>query len=203
MSIIRIANNEYPLTIADVGSAWPNKAIPSTTTDAELRPLGFAIVHHVDAPAINPDTETVSEVTPELVGGVYRRKWEVSALSAEEVATKLSSRKTLKLYHIEQLRDARRYADVTAHNRQWQANPVSQDLLNKAIVMAQSGLPLPSVWRDSSNNNMEITTVADLLAIAGAIAQQTQDAYAWSWAKKAAVEAATTIAAVDAISLDD
>lgn len=46
---------------------------------------------------------------------------------------------------------------------------------------------------------MPVTGIADLLAISGAIAAQVQQAYATSWARKAAVDAATTIDEVNAI----
>ena len=72
-------------------------------------------------------------------------------------------------------------------------------MLAAAITLAQAGGPLPAVWRDAENNNMPVTSLADLLAIAGAIAQQTQAAYARSWQRKAAVDAATTIEEVNAV----
>lgn len=102
---------------------------------------------------------------------------------------------------IEAERDRRRWQAVTAHGRSWQADPASQDLLNKAIALHTAGLPLPEVWRDAANDNMPVTALADLLAIAGAMASQTQDAYQWSWAKKAEVTAAGTAPALAAIAL--
>jgi len=68
-------------------------------------------------------------------------------------------------------------------------------------MRAQAGLPLPTEWRDADNSNMSISTLADLLAIAGAIGAQTQAAYAWSWATKAAIDTATTTAELAAIPL--
>ncbi|WP_338360326.1 DUF4376 domain-containing protein, partial [Enterococcus faecalis] len=70
--------------------------------------------------------------------------------------------------------------------------------LNGAIALAQAGGPLPAVWQDAENNDMPVTSLADLLAIAGAIAQQVQQAYATSWARKAAVDAAKTAEEVEA-----
>lgn len=100
---------------------------------------------------------------------------------------------------IEAWRDQACVANVTAHGRPWQADKTSQALLGQAIALAQAGLPLPAVWRDANNNNMPITSLADLLAIAGAIAAQVQAAYVRSWQLKAQVEAATTVEELDAI----
>jgi hypothetical protein len=46
---------------------------------------------------------------------------------------------------------------------------------------------------------MTITSLTDMLAIAGAIAIQTQAAYAESWARKAALELAQTTTEVDQV----
>lgn len=91
---------------------------------------------------------------------------------------------------------------VMAHNKYWQADPQSQALLSSAISLAQAGLPLPTVWRDASNTDMPVSSIADLLAIAGAMAQQVQTAYATSWTRKAAIDAAATPEDIDLIVKD-
>jgi len=93
-----------------------------------------------------------------------------------------------KLTTIERERDATCITSVTALGRAWQADARSQQLLNAAITLAQAGLPLPTVWRDADNSDLPVTGLADLLAIAGAIAAQVQAAYAASWAAKAALD---------------
>lgn len=104
-----------------------------------------------------------------------------------------------KIAEIELARDAACLVNVAAHLRQWQADKRSQELLAQAITLASAGLPLPTVWRDADNSNMPITTLGDLLQIAGAIALQTQSAYAQSWLKKSQITAAATIAELEAI----
>jgi hypothetical protein len=115
------------------------------------------------------------------------------------IAQTVEDLKLLKRAQIERDRDFARYANVIAHERSWQADRVSQDLLNGAINLASNGLPLPTIWRDASNADMVITTLADLLVIAGAMALQTQAAYATSWARKAALELAETAEQVEAV----
>ncbi|WP_337878273.1 DUF4376 domain-containing protein [Caldimonas sp.] len=110
----------------------------------------------------------------------------------------LAEAKVRKKEQIEADRDAACVQPVTALGRTWQADKRSQELLASAITIAQAGGPLPAVWRDRDNQDMPVTSIADLLAIAGAIAAQTQAAYAASWARKAAVDAAVTVDDVDA-----
>lgn len=89
---------------------------------------------------------------------------------------------------IERERDAACVADVHALGRRWQADHRSQSLLASAITLAQAGLQLPPVWRDADNQDMPVTDIGQLLAIAAAIAQQTQAAYAASWKAKEAMK---------------
>ena len=103
-----------------------------------------------------------------------------------------------KKRQIEAERDAACEQPVTALGRTWDADKRSQELLNGAIALAQAGGPIPAVWRDRDNNDMPIADLSDLRAIASAIARQVQQAYATSWARKAAVDAATTIDKVNA-----
>ena len=111
----------------------------------------------------------------------------------------LAEAKAAKKRQIEAERDAACEQPVTALGRTWDADRRSQELLASAIALAQAGAPLPPVWRDYDNSDMPVTSIADLLAISGAIAAQTQQAYATSWARKAAVDAATTIDEVEAV----
>ncbi len=117
-------------------------------------------------------------------------------------AKDLNELKAEKTAEIEAARDAEVVKNVTALNTEWQADKVSQTLLSSTITLASAGLPLPPVWRDFFNNDVAITSLNDLLAIAGAMAIQTQAAYSKSWAKKAAINAATTVEEVAAIGWD-
>ena len=110
----------------------------------------------------------------------------------------LAEAKAAKKRQIEAERDATCEQPVRALGLTWDADKRSQELLNGAIALAQAGGPIPAVWRDHDNNDMPIADISDLIAIAGAIAQQVQTAYAASWARKAAVDAASTIEEVEA-----
>ena len=146
-----------------------------------------------------------SEVLLVEVGSVEQIGWDYDgtgfsapAKTPDELAAELAAAKIAKVAQIERDRDAQRYANVTAHGRVWQADKISQDLLGDVINLASNGLPLPPAWRDADNSNMAITALPELLAIAGAMAAQTQTAYGVSWLRKAAVDAAVTVEDVEA-----
>lgn len=111
----------------------------------------------------------------------------------------LGRTKKIKYDWVHMERDIRCIADAVAYDRPWQADLRSQDLLNKAVGLALSGAPLPTVWRDSNNNDMPITSVEQLVVIGRAMAQQTEIVYHRSWQLKAAIDAATTIEELNAI----
>ena len=129
----------------------------------------------------------------------YAWTYSEGVFSPPDQAGLLDMAKAAKFAQIERDRDAACVANVAAHGRIWQADARSQALLGQAITLASAGLPLPAYWRDYENSDMAIESVADLLAIAGAIAAQVQVAYATSWARKAAVDMAETVDGVDAV----
>ena len=111
----------------------------------------------------------------------------------------LAQAKAAKLLEIERDRDAACVMSVVALGRTWQADDRSQKLLGNEINLAMAGLSLTPVWRDADNNDMPVTGLADLLAIAAAMKAQTRAAYFSSWARKQALEAATTAEQVEAV----
>lgn len=126
------------------------------------------------------DVDDTVQVGWKLTGGMWQQPHSLNDLKLAQ-KSKIGAQ-----------RDSECVQNVTAHGRPWQADQRSQDLINKAINLALAGLPLPLAWRDADNNDMEITALADLLAIAGAMAVQTQTAYTKSWTLKAQLLAATT-----------
>jgi len=116
-----------------------------------------------------------------------------------EAPKTLEETKTLKLTQITRDRDAQIAQPVTVHGLPWQADEVSQRNLSNEILTASAGVFLTPVWRDANNNNMTITDIQQLVDIAAAMKLQTLTSYQTSWARKAAVEAATTVPEVQAI----
>jgi hypothetical protein len=108
--------------------------------------------------------------------------------------------KTEKKRWVELERLIRRYDNVFALEHEWQADSASQDILGKAALNATLGLPLTPVWRDFNNVNMEVTDISQLVAIMGAIGENTQNTFIISWTLKAQIDAATTPEEVEAIT---
>lgn len=130
-----------------------------------------------------------------MVDGVVR-DMTANELAAHE-ADQLLDLKNNKHTQIERDRDAACFADVTVLSHAWQADARSQQMLASAILLAQAGVYTPSVWRDADNVDVPVT-LQQLVALAGTMAAQTQSAYTTSWARKAALEVATTVAQVEA-----
>ena len=101
--------------------------------------------------------------------------------------------------YVDAMRELACEADVSALGYFFQSNQRSKDLLNGAVALASNGLPLPEVWRSTNNVNVSINSIADLLAIAGAMAVAVQAAYLHSWVLKAQIEAALDIDSVNSI----
>lgn len=89
-----------------------------------------------------------------------------------------------QLASIKTARDEACVQPVLALGHTWQADRVSKDLLNDTITLVLAGGSLPPVWRDAHNNDMPISSIAELVAIAEAMREQVQTAYSVSWAEK-------------------
>lgn len=188
MKFKKIASGEYPLTLAQVIDSLPNTSFPGDVSGVDWQSFGFALVTPQQPPVYDAETHelTVGEVVPGEAG--LEQTWQVVPLPTKVADEKFKARKLQEKVKIDQQRDAMRWVNVTAHNRLWQADQNSKALLLDAITLALAGLPLPKEWRDADNSNMAITSLDDLLTIAKAMADQTHDAYTWSWEKKAAIE---------------
>lgn len=122
-----------------------------------------------------------------------------ATLDAEMDGMALDDARAAKYAQITKDRDAACIADVTVGGHVWQADMHSQWLLSNAIRRGKAGKQLPPVWRDSGNENVPVASVSQLEAIEDAIVAQTQAAYAASWARKAALEAAQSLEDIDLV----
>ena len=91
MSLIKISNNAYPRTIADVKREFPNVSFPNTMTDAQLLPYGYANVVNTAKPTYDVNTQTVSEITPVSNGTIYEQQWAVTTHDAQWIADTLEA----------------------------------------------------------------------------------------------------------------
>lgn len=142
----------------------------------------------------------ISDEEGEVLRRGFANRKLVNGVVVENTEALLAEARQRKIAEIEAERDAACFANVSALGYTWQADKRSQDLLGQEINLAGMGLPLTPVWRDADNNNMAVSSVDDLLAIAAAIKAQTLAAYAHSWELKALVDAAEDVAALHEVA---
>lgn len=115
----------------------------------------------------------------------------------EHLAAVLTDAKAEKIIELTSVYEAATYANIEHASKTWKADRDSQQLL--AAVLSVGSVPESMYWRDvtESQNPMSFS---DLQALAGAILVRGLLVDSNLAAKKAAVEAATTLAEVDAIT---
>ena len=158
-------------------------------------PDGYPLPTLPGMTTIEGDPPSTLTAQPPSPGASY--VWNTTTNQYDDTRT-LAQLQAVKNVQIDKDRAAACIVNVTALGTTWQADLDSQALLSQAITLVTAGYSLPPVWRDANNNNVAITSLADLMSIAGTIAAQTQDAYTNSRNRKAAVAAATTAAEVAA-----
>lgn len=81
--IINTTTLEYPLGLDDVQKAHPNTSLALPLRDAELRPLGFAMVEPVPAP-LAPTGQTAVAAAVQI-DGHWRQSWSLRPATEEEL----------------------------------------------------------------------------------------------------------------------
>lgn len=84
-------------TVQHIKEAHPNVSLPRNPTDAQLAPLGYAILH----PTERPEGDVVTEGTPEKgQDGAWYQSWEFRDFTPEEMESRLVNAKKQKLAEI-------------------------------------------------------------------------------------------------------
>lgn len=117
--------------------------------------------------------------------------------TAQHSAAVLEEAKTAKLEELKAAYDAANYADIDYNSKTWHADQGTQQLL--AAVLSVGSVPQGMYWRDVAETQNAMT-FADLQALAAAILTRGLSLDLNLTTKKAAVDAATSIAEVDAIT---
>ena len=186
MKYARIHNNQI-VEIVDLDDNVESRMING---DPVLRPLVYST-----PPTYNGTIQMIRE----------RYVLEPSTVTVEydviPLFTDVTTYKTTVEGLINSWRDVELRKEVFAHGRYWQADRRSRELLSDAITLAGVGVPLPPVWRDATNQNMTVTSIADLVTIASAIAVNTQSVYQRSWdLKQYVVELPDAASSIEALA---
>lgn len=118
----------------------------------------------------------------------------------EHVAALLKSFKAAKIAELKTAFDAENYADIDHDNKTWRADKASQQLLSD--VLAPGSVPVGMYWRDAVETQHAMT-FADLQALGRAMLDRGLILDNKFETKKAAVIAAQSIEAVNAIVWED
>ncbi len=117
----------------------------------------------------------------------------------------LEDAKAAKKAAIETERDIRKFGNVTYDAIEYEADAwtitMIQQLLADARATDGASLPTTPFWR-TADNSMVTLTLQDLEGLNQAIQHNVNSTYGWSWTLKAMLDAATTVAEVDAITLE-
>ena len=81
----------------------PNTSFPAQIPDSTLAEWDMYPVTPTERPQFNPMSQHLVEGTPELVEGIWTQTWQITAMSAEEVAQTLGQQ-------VEQVRQQRQQA---------------------------------------------------------------------------------------------
>ena len=100
-------------------------------------------------------------------------------------------------------RDKRKFSNVTYKGNQYTVSEWDILMIMSLLTSASSGNALPTgeYWRTANNVNVNLSN-SDLNNLDALIRTQIQNAYVYSWTKKALIEQATTVAEVEAIDLE-
>lgn len=138
---------------------------------------------------------------PELTIGKMQRSGDQLITLADylpaHAAVLLADAKTAKLAELQAAYEAANYADIEHASKTWKADRDSQQLL--ATVLSVGSVPPGMYWRDVTETQNPMT-YSDLQALAAAILERGLLLDSNLDTKKAAVEAATTIGEVNAIT---
>lgn len=108
--------------------------------------------------------------------------------------------KVAKIAELKAAFDAENYADIDHDNKTWRADKASQQLLSD--VLAPGSVPQGMYWRDAAETQHAMT-FADLQALGRAMLDRGLVLDSKFETKKAAVIAAETIEATNAITWED
>ena len=85
-----IENSEvsvYPVTMSWIKSQHPNVSFPRNLSDInDLASFNIVEVIGTDQPTYNDDTQYLQELSPELVDGQWRQRWNIVSFSDDVIA---------------------------------------------------------------------------------------------------------------------
>lgn len=87
VKIIDGAVAAYPYALSQLRVEYPDTSFPQPYELADLTVFGVHEVMEIDAPAFDPETQRIEELTPALVNDTWTQQWNVVDLTPEETAS--------------------------------------------------------------------------------------------------------------------
>ena len=204
MELVNIATGETITRSqleAEVSVDGVELALPYDLTGVDLSDFGAAVVEPVTAP--EPDAgEVVERDGVELVGGVWKQKWTVRAMTAGELTTA----KQAKWEQAKANRDAAIDAGCTVPG----VGTFDTDLLSRtnihgavtaAAIASSQSLAFKVPWK-LKDNSIIVLDAPTMIGAGMAVMQRTSDCHAHAQALGIAIEAAEDFAALDVIDIE-
>lgn len=180
----------------------PSISLPARLTDDVLADYGHATYSYTEPPDYDSETQTRSE-TPQFVEGKWRQVWTVENIefTSEELAERLVQKKAAKLSEIKSAfvsAEADGYVESSLGFRADATRRSIEDIDGLIDLVSSGALPAPVTFRDYDNAYHSLTL--DQLNILRLEAKGRGPVlYARKWELEAAVEAAETVEAVQAV----
>lgn len=200
--LIKITSLEI-VTEAAFYSAHPNVSFPSPLTDATLAPYGYAVLTPTSPPAYDTWTHLLVEGQPEQRDGKWWQTWTLEPVThtAEEEAQRLAEAKAVKLSEIKSAftaAEANGFVDSTLGFRIDATRRSIGDIEGLIDLVSSGAMAAPVTFRGYDNKYHSLT-LDQLNTLRLEAKGRGPLLYARKWELEAAVDAAETVEAVQAI----
>lgn len=200
--LVKITSLEI-VTEAAFYAAHPNVSFPATLTDEILSPFGYAVLNPTSPPAYDSWTHRLIEGTPEQRDGKWWQTWtrEPVTHTAEEEAQRLAEAKSTKLSEIKAALIAAEADDYVESSLGFRASSTLrsiEDIDGLTDLVSSGALTAPVTFRDYDNTYHDLT-LDQLNTLRLEAKGRRPLLYAREWELEAAVYAAETVEAVQAI----
>jgi hypothetical protein len=194
--LIRLADNQYPVTIAQMRQENPQCLFGESIEEEDALTLGYAVVHQV----ARPMADVVTELAPQEQDGRWQQVWLGRSFTDKEVADRVMDQKVLFITDLEARRDAE-LAVGFPYTHQGQEVHIQLRLVDRVNLIALKGeadyyvqqgmADQPMEFRPFENVSLRMTAT-EMVAMANAALSSMKGLYAKVWGLKDQVTEATT-----------
>lgn len=179
-----------------------SKTVSQLTNEEKLELRLYPIVP-TSIPAFDPRSHWVREIDPVIVNSVVTQRWQVLALPAEQAQANYNATKQNKRNQINDWRAQANQTSFTYAGKQIESDALSRsDIDGVAGSISLTGdfpAGFPNAWKALDNTYVAIPTVQAFKDMYSAMTLQGTINFGKAQQLKAALDAATTLAEIDAV----